>query len=250
MGTSASVWTLKRCHYPIPTIEEVLPGLAKAKLFSKVDCKNGYWQVKLDEESSMLTVFNTPFGRYKWNRMPFGISPAGEIFQRRLDQAIEGLEGVSTVADDILIIGVGETLEEAAEDHDQKMVALLKRCRESNVKLNKDKMELKKTSMPYIGHLLTSDGVRADPSKVEAILNMKAPGDVTGVRQIMGTVNYLAKFLPQLSEISEPLRQLTRKGQPFKWSHEHDTALEKVKKMVTEPPLLKYYEADKTSASV
>ena len=67
---------LKRCHYPIPTIEEVLPDLHDVKVFSKVDCNNGYWQIKLDQESSLLTTFNTPFGRYKWNRMPFGISPA------------------------------------------------------------------------------------------------------------------------------------------------------------------------------
>ena len=109
---------LKRCHYPIPTIEDVLPDLTNAKVFSKVDCRSGYWQIKLDHESSMLTTFNTPFGRYRWTRMPFGISPAGEIFQRRLDQAIEGLNGVKSVADDILIIGNGATAAEAVKDHD------------------------------------------------------------------------------------------------------------------------------------
>ena len=71
---------LKRCHYPIPTIEEVLPDLTNAKVSSKVDCRSGYWQIKLEHVSSMLTTFNTPFGRYRWTRMPFGISPAGEIF--------------------------------------------------------------------------------------------------------------------------------------------------------------------------
>ena len=125
---------LKRCHYPILTIEEVLPDLANAKVFTKLDCKNGYWQVKLDEDSSTLTAFNTPFGRYKWTRMPFGISPAGEIFQRRLDQAIEGLDGVRTVADDLLIIGNGETVGDAVKDHDTKLEALLTRCRECGIK--------------------------------------------------------------------------------------------------------------------
>ena len=154
---------LKRCHYPIPTIEEVLPDLTNAKVFSKVDCRSGYWQIKLDHESSMLTTFNTPFGRYRWTRMPFGISPAGEIFQRRLDQAIEGLNGVKSVADDILIIGNGATTAEAVKDHDTKLDALLSRCRERNITLNEEKIDLKKESMPYIGHLLTSEGVRADP---------------------------------------------------------------------------------------
>ena len=119
---------LKRCHHPIPTIDDVLPELSNAEVFTKVDCSNGYWQVKLDDESSLLTTFNTPFRRFKWKRMPFGISPAREIFQQCLDQAIDDLEGVWTVADDILITGNGATLEEATADHDLKIKRLFERC--------------------------------------------------------------------------------------------------------------------------
>ena len=90
--------------------------------------------------------------------MPFGISPAGEIFQQRLDQAIDDLDGVRTVADDILIIENGETMQEAVADHDRKLKELFDRCRAKHIKLNPNKIELKKTSMPYIGNILTSDG--------------------------------------------------------------------------------------------
>ena len=121
---------LKRCKYPLPVIEEVLPELGKAKVFTKVDYKNGYWQVKLNETSSLLTTFATPFGRYKWKCMPFSIAPAGEIFQSRLDQAIEGLDGVKTVADDILVIGNGDSMTETIADHDRKLTSLLTHCRE------------------------------------------------------------------------------------------------------------------------
>ena len=203
---------LKRCHYPIPTIEEVLPGLTNTKVFSKVDRKNGYWQIKLDQQSSLLTTFNTPFGHYKWTRMPFGISPVGEIFQRRLDQAIEGLDGVRTIVDDILIIGNRMSTDEAVKDHDAKLEALLSRCQERGIKLNEGKIDLKKTYMVYIGHMLTADGVRADPSKVKGILQMTKPQDVQGVRQILRMTNYLAKFLPKLSSVSEPLHHLTTPG--------------------------------------
>ncbi|PFX14763.1 Uncharacterized protein K02A2.6 [Stylophora pistillata] len=101
---------LKRCHFPMPVIEDILPEFGKAKIFTKVDCKDGYWQIKLMEESSLLTAFATPFGKYKWNRMPFGISPASEIFQLRLHEAVEGLDGVYTIADDILVAGAVGTM--------------------------------------------------------------------------------------------------------------------------------------------
>ena len=99
--------------------------------------------------------------------------------------------------------------------------------------------------MPYIGHLLTAQGVRADPSIVEVILQMTKPEDVQGVRRILGMTNYLAKFLPKLSDVSEPLRQLTRKDWEFHWSDVHDKAFDSIKALVSTPPLLKYYESDK-----
>ena len=126
---------LKGSHYPLPVIDDLLPDLSKAKVFSVCDVKNGFWHVELDEESSYLTTFGTPFGRYRWLKMPFGISPAPEYFQHRLDQAIEGLPGVRTVADDILIAGEGDTVEDAVQDHDRKLIALLERCRGKGVKL-------------------------------------------------------------------------------------------------------------------
>ncbi|XP_064613329.1 uncharacterized protein K02A2.6-like [Liolophura sinensis] len=100
---------LKRNHYPTPTIDDLLPDLANAKCFSHADAKNGFWHVELDEESSHLTTFETPWGRYRWLRMPFGISTAPEEFQRRLNEALEGLDGVKVVHDDVLVFGVGDT---------------------------------------------------------------------------------------------------------------------------------------------
>ena len=214
---------LKRCHFPMPVTEDILLELGKAKIFTKLDCKDGYWQIKLTEESSLLTTFATPFGRYKWNRMPFGILPASEIFQLCLHEAVEGLDGVYAIADDILVAGTGDTLKNAVADHDA----------------------FKQTEVPYIGQLLTSEGVKADPSKIEAVIRMERPTDVTGVQRIMGTVGYLTKFLPRLFEVSQPLRQLTKKGTEFLWDEVHDRAFSRIKEMVTASPLLKYYEREK-----
>ena len=191
-------------------------------------------------------TFTTPFGRYKWNRMPFGISPASEIFQLCLHEAVEGLDRVYAIADDILVAGAGDTMKDVVADHDLKIKKLLRRCQEHNIKLNKQKVAFKQTEVPYIGHLLTwPEGVKADPSKVEAVIRMERPTDVTGVQRSMGTMGYLAKFLPKLSEVSQPLRQLTKKGTEFLWDEIHDRAFSRIKAMVTAPPLLKYYEQEK-----
>ena len=145
----------------------------------------------------------------------------------------------------MLVIGNGTTMTETIANYDAKLKALFYRCRERNIKLNKDKIKFNKTEMPYIGHLFTSDVVRADPAKVEGVSSMLKPTDVQGVRRIMNMVNYLAKFLPKLSEVAEPLRQLTQKNVPFNWTDEHDRALAATKELVTEPPLLSYYDPTK-----
>ena len=134
---------LLRSHYQMPTIEEILPELAKAKIFSVLDAKDGYWQVRLDQASSYLTTFWTPEGRYRWLRMPFGIKPAAEEYQRRKHEALRGLKGVSVIADDILVYGCGDTDEDAMADHDKNVEALLQRAREVNLKLNKKEPKLK-----------------------------------------------------------------------------------------------------------
>ena len=174
--------------------------------------------------------------------MPFGISPAPEYFQSTLDQAIENLPGVKTIADDILIYGEGETQEEAIRDHDQKLIKLLQRCREKGITLNKEKFKMKLTEIPYIGHLLTQNGLKPDPSKVEAILNMSKPTDLKAVQRLVGLVNYLTKFLKKLADICEPLRQLTRKEMEWEWTEVHDVAFEKIKEAVTTAPVLRYFD--------
>ena len=201
---------LKRNHYPLPTIEDVLPDLSNARCFTVLDAKNGFWHVTLDEESSYATTFGTPWGRYRWLRMPFGISPAPEEFQHRLDQALTGLEGCKAIADDILVLGCGATDEEAARDHDENLTGLLERCREKGIKLNSGKLQLRRKEVSYMGHVLSADGLKPDSEKVKAVREMPAPSDKQGVQRFLGMTNYLQKFAPKLSEITTPLRELIK----------------------------------------
>lgn len=110
-------------------IDQILPSLHNARIFSVVDASNGFWQVELDKKSSLLTTFVTPFGRYRWRRLPFGISSAPEEYQRRMNETLEGLEGIAICADDVIIYGCGDNDEAAEKDHDVKLEKLLQRCR-------------------------------------------------------------------------------------------------------------------------
>ena len=121
--------------------------------------------------------------------MPYGISPAPEYFQQKLDQNLQGLPSLYRIADDLLITGQGDTKEEADKDHDTNLVCLLQRCRERNIKLNKAKFDFKYSQVP-------------DPKKIEAIVNMETSTDVQGVQRLIGMVRYLSRFLSNLSESS------------------------------------------------
>ncbi|XP_058810928.1 uncharacterized protein K02A2.6-like [Topomyia yanbarensis] len=136
---------LKRPNLQFATIDEILPELGKAKIFTTVDAKKGFWHVMLDEKSSKLTTFWTPFGRYRWLRLPFGIAPAPELFQMKLQEVIQDLEGVECIADDILVYGTGNTIDEAFANHNDSLEKLFCRLAEHNVKLNRDKLKLCQT---------------------------------------------------------------------------------------------------------
>ena len=234
-----------RNRYPTPTIEDVAPRLTKARVFSVADAKDGFTQVELDEPSSLLTTFWTPFGRYRWLRMPFGISSAPEEFQRRLDECLEGLQNIEVIHDDIVCYGSGDTDEEAVKSHDEAFKALLDRCRQKGVKLNKTKLKFKMPSVAYMGHVLSAEGLSPDPEKVKAVMDMPRPTDVQGVQRLLGVVNYLSKFAPQLSTMCEPLRRLTDKNSEFDWLPKHEEALDRVKQLITQAPVLQFYDSSK-----
>ena len=227
------------------TIKEVATKLSNAKVFSVLDAKSGFWQIKLDEESSKLPTFNTPIGRFRWLRMPFGVCSASEEFQRRLNITFENLKGTAVIADDSLVFGEGDDIEAARNDHDQNLRNALQRARERNLKMNKEKAKLRLTEFPYIGHLLTSDGNKPDPKKMEAIQNMPQPINVPSVKGFIRMVNYPSKFLPNISTITEPLRQLEAKDVEWHWDENHQKAFEEMKKLITCHPVLRYHDVAK-----
>ena len=230
---------IKREHYPMRTIEEVVSTMPNAKVFSVLDAKSGFLQIELDEASSFLTTFNTPIGRYRWLRLPFGIKCAPEIFQRIMDQMLEGITGATGIMDDILIAAPTMT------EHDQILKKVVERATSYNLRLNFNKCHIRQTAVPYVGHLITADGLKPDPAKTEAVRCMPPPTDKEGVRRFLGFVTYLSKFIPNLSEIDAPLRQLTKSDVEFAWQPAQQQAFDKLKHLCTHHPVLKFYDVSK-----
>ena len=224
--------------YPIPTLER----FHQAKIFSTFDIKDAFQTIKLTEESSKLTTMHTPWGRYRWTRLPFGISSAPEEFQRRIHDVLCGLEGVVNIADDIIVIGRGTSLKEATHDHDRTVIELLDRLSQHHLKLNPDKVKLKTCSAPFMGHTLTPEGLKPSNEIANAVLNMPQPQDKAATRRFLGTITYLSKFCPRLSEVVRPLRDLTHIDQKFLWADQHTEALRQAKELVSQAPCLRYFD--------
>ena len=146
---------IQQRHFQLPISKEVLPKLANTKVFSLVNVLNSFTQVPLDESSSYLTTMHTPIGRVRWLRIPYVIASAPEEYQQRQMKVLEGLDGVANIADDTLVYGCSNSIEEAEQDHDATFTALTERCRERNLKLNAKKLRFKQQSLPFMGHILT-----------------------------------------------------------------------------------------------
>ena len=145
------------------------------------------------------------------------------------------------VADDFIVVGVGPTMEQAITNHDANLEAFLKRCEERHLRLNINKMRLRLSEVPFIGHIATPHGLQVDPCKVQAILQMPPPNDVAAVQRLLGLAQYLSKFMPHLSDITKPLRELTQKDTVWTWGPVQQGALDTLKKAVSTTPVLKYY---------
>ena len=159
------------------------------------------------------------------------------MYQKRISQSFEDIEGVETDIDDILVWG------STKEEHNQRLKLALKHCEDIGLTLNKDKCVIGANSVTYIGHVLTSQGVRPDETKIKCILEMPAPTDKKGVMRLLGTVNYL--FLPDMSQITEPIRKLLRQDVEFQWTSHQETAFTKIKEILTKDPVLRYFNVSK-----
>ena len=193
----------------------------------------------LDEESSYLTTFNSPFGRFRYTRLPFGLCVSQDIFQQKMDFILEKCPGTVGIADDIAVHGPTE------EEHDANLHNLMLVAREHGLVFNLDKCVIKERMITFFGMLFSAEGVHPDPEKIEAIRAIQVPQDTQELQSFLGIATYMAPFIPNLSALSEPLRNLLKKGTDFHWSPSHSTAFEKIKQAICRQVSLTYFDPKK-----
>lgn len=230
---------IKREHFLIPTIDDMISNLGSKKIFSVLDLSSGFWHMELDEVSSNLTTFMTPMGRYKFNRAPFGLSCCPEIFQKKMLQIFGNIKGVMVYFDDIAICA------ENVSDHDSIMESIIKCARENNIKFNPDKFQYKQPEITFMGHLISEGTVKPNIKYKEAILGMKKPQDKSAVLRFLGLLKYIAKFIPNLSKLTAELRHLTRTDVPFQWNDNHDKEFQNILAVISSDQVLAIYDPNK-----
>lgn len=229
---------VQRERLVLPTLDDVSPDLVGSSVFSTLDASSGFWQVPLDSESSKLTTFITPWGRFCFKRVPFGITSAPEIFQRKMTELLHGLPGVKAIMDDVLVYG-------NADNHESRLTQVLDRIRSSGLKLNKRKCHFHQEEVRYFGHLLSKNGIQPDAQKVEAIQQLPAPTNLEELRRVLGMTNYLGRFLPDLSTRIQPLHELLKSDVAWYWGPAQEKAFTLLKTLVCQAPALAFYDPTK-----
>ena len=233
--------SVQREIHPMATVDENLAKLQGSSIFSKLDANSGFWQIPLDEESRLLTTFVTPFGRFCFNRLPFGISSAPEVFQKTMHKILQDVDGCICHMDDVLVHGKDR------DQHDGRLRTVLKKIQSAGLTLNPEKCEFFKTKVSFLGHVITSAGVEVDPKKTAAIRDFPRPTCVKDLQRLLGMLNQCGKFIPHLSVLTEPIRQLLKKDQEWIWDAAQEESFLKVKDLLASSEVLSHYEVKRKS---
>jgi len=228
---------LREVH-PMPKVDTTLALLSGAKVFSKLDANSGFWQIPLADKSRLLTTFISPYGRFCFNKLPFGISSAPEIFQKQMNEVLSDLPGVLCHVDDILVFGKDQA------EHEARLHATLKKIQSAGITLNKAKCQFYQKCVTFLGHVIDSNGISADPKKTTAIQNMKPPSSVTELRRFMGMANQMNKFSPNIAKISKPLRELLSSKMAWTWNTVHANAYKAMQDEISSPRVLALYDTE------
>ncbi|QRV73517.1 Retrotransposable element Tf2 protein [Ceratobasidium sp. AG-Ba] len=228
-------------QFPMPLQVELVDQVKNAKIYSKLDLRWGFNNIRIKEGDEWKTAFRTAYGIYKYLVMPFGLKNAPAVLQRMMNDIFRHLLGVTVVVymDDILIFS------EKEEDHAKHVKEVLKILRENNlyVKLSKCKFFVKRVI--FLGLVITPEGISMEEEKIKAIMEWGTPRKIKEVQAFFGFVNFYRRFIAEFSKIARPLHDLTKKDTRFEWNQECQQAFEEIKKRVSQDPVLIHPDPDK-----
>ena len=207
----------------------------ESKHFAKLDAIQGYFQIPLDEESSKLTTFLLPMGRFRYTRAPMGLNASGDEWCARSDHALAGLQGVTKLVDDILIQAATE------EELFQRIREVLQRCRDHGIYISERKIAIG-SSIKFAGHIISDQGVLPDNDKVAAITDFPTPKNIHELRSFLGLANQLGQFVPDLAHNTVKMRSLLKKDAAYVWLPFHEQEFQRVKRILTGDLIVKFFD--------
>lgn len=243
--------------YMLPRFDDTIDLLQNSRLFTKLDLRSGYWQVEMEEESKPYTAFSVgPMGFYECNRMSMGLCNAGSTFQRLMEKCMGelNLNDCLIFIDDILIFS------QTFDQQINRIESVFKRLRDNGLKLKPSKCEFLKTSVTYLGHIISKDGIETDPQKIEVVQKWKKPTNVTQLRRFIGFAGYYRRFVENFSKIAHPLYSLleghgtndtkqrkkkAKKKTPWTWGIDQDAAFQTLIDKLVSAPVLAYADYTK-----
>ena len=220
---------------PLPKIDEMYAALRSAKIFTTLDLRSGYYHINLDEESKAKTAFVTPFGKYEFNTVPFGLAQAPAYFQQLISMVLKDCRDFAMAyLDDIIIFS------RTPEEHLKHIEIIFQKLKIAGLKLKESKCDFFKSEIHYLGHLISDKGIQPLPEKLDTMRNMPRPRTPKEIKQFLGLTGYYRKFIPHFSEISRPLAKLTAKYASFEWTPQCQFSFEMLKDALMSAPILKY----------
>jgi RNase H-like domain found in reverse transcriptase/Integrase core domain/Integrase zinc binding domain/Reverse transcriptase (RNA-dependent DNA polymerase) len=231
--------SLEPNKFPLPTPEEIFDELHGKKIYSKIDLADAFLQVELDDDAKKLLTVNTHLGLQQINRLQPGVKTAPGFFQELMTKMLSGIDGAFAFIDDI-VLGADDEV-----SHKKLLFNVLDRIQEYGFKLRIEKCEFGKQEILYCGHIIDAKGVRPDPEKIQQILDMPRPNDVSQLRSFLGAANYYGKFVTSIGKLRGPLDELTLKDVKFDWQPKQQEAFEKLKQVLASDLILTHFDPNK-----
>ena len=225
--------------HPLPKIDEMCAKLKGAKVFSTIDLRSGYHHIALGKSSRAKTTFVTPFGKYEFLMVPFGLAHVPAYFQLLVNKVLKGLKFAMTYLDDIIIFSQDEL------QHLEHLEIVFSRLQEAGLKMKRSKCNFFKSEIHYLGHLISPEGISPLPNKLDSIRHMPVPNSAKEIKQFLGLTGYYRKFVPRFADISRPFTTLTKKDAKFEWTSACQKSFELLKEALCGEPVLKYADTSK-----